>query len=156
VTEFSHVSSPLPTAAGPRIWPVAVAFGVLGLLAGAVWEQYSQYTHGSTADALGAVFVVIAPLAAFAFALLVFRVWRRRTPDAWPRMADVLVLGGSGIGLALGGWGMWTLLHQHDEWLPVAIGFGAVFLVGLTLAVGAVPLGVVAAVRAFLGRSDAR
>ena len=54
------------------------------------------------------LFVASMPFAAGAFALLVFRLWRRRVAESWPSLGQAALMGLAGAGLAVGGCGGWA------------------------------------------------
>ena len=48
------------------------------------------------------------PFAAGAFALLVFRLWRRRVAESWPSLGQAALMAFAGAVLAVGGCGGWA------------------------------------------------
>ena len=149
--------APLPpilppgTPAGrPRIWQAAVLLLVFGLLAGGSCAAFlsGNFAHSSgTNDLWSLLFVATLPVAAGAFALLVFRVWRRRLAESWPTLGQAALLGLAGSVLAVGGCGGWAMTMDATALLPIAFALGAAFVAGIALGVGAVELFVIAFAR---------
>ena len=96
------------------------------------------------------------PFAAGAFALLVFRLWRRRVAEAWPSLGQAALMGLAGAVLAVGGCGGWAMTMEASTLLPIAFALGAVFVAGLALAIGAGELFGIALLRLIFGRPGAR
>jgi hypothetical protein len=149
--------APLPpilppgTPAGrPRIWQAAVLLLVFGLLAGgscAAFLSGNLARSSGTNDLWSLLFVGSLPVAAGAFALLVFRVWRRRLAESWPTLGQAALLLLAGSVLAVGGCGGWAMTMAATALLPIAFALGAAFVAGIALAVGAVELFVIAFAR---------
>ena len=107
-----------------------VAFGVL---AGGSCAAFLSGNIGrpSTASELWAfLFVASVPFAAGAFALLVFRLWRRRVAESWPSLgqAALMALGGRRAGRR-------RVRRVGDDdgasaLLPIAFTLGAAFVLG--------------------------
>jgi hypothetical protein len=143
-------SLPPATPAGrPRIWQAALLFAAFGLLAGGSCAAFlgGMSTHGTSSDVWSVLFVASMPFAAGAFALLVFRLWRRRVAESWPSLGQAALMGLAGAGLAVGGCGGWAMTMEASALLPIAFTLGAVFVAGLALAVGAGELFLVAIAR---------
>ena len=87
------------------------------------------------------------PFAAGAFALLVFRLWRRRVAESWPSLGQAALMALAGAVLAVGGCGGWLMTMEATALLPIAFTLGAVFVAGLALAVGAGELFLIAIAR---------
>src|SRR4051812_36270160 len=92
-------SRPPGTPAGrPRIWQAAVLFVACGALAGGSCTAFL----GGVSSAQGAgdlwpfLFIASTPVAAGAFALLVFRLWRRRVAEAWPSVGQAVLMAVAG------------------------------------------------------------
>ena len=153
-------SSTLPpgTPAGrPRIAQAALLFLAFGILAGGSCAAFlGGLSPGRSNDLWSFLFVASVPLAAGAFALLVFRLWRRRVAEAWPSVGQSLLLGVAGVLLAVGGCGGWAMTMEATAMLPIAVGLGALFVAGTALAVGAAELFGVAILRLIFGRPGAR
>src|SRR5215203_5484761 len=80
-------SLPPGTRAGrPRIWQAALLFAACGGVAGGSCAAFlgGMSSQGTSSDVWSLLFVLATPFAAGAFALLVFRLWRRRLAEAWP------------------------------------------------------------------------
>jgi hypothetical protein len=155
---FPPPSIPPGTPAGrPRIWQAAVLFVAFGVIAGGSCAAFlGGLSPGQSNDLWSFVFVASVPLAAGAFALLVFRLWRRRFAEAWPSVGQALLMGLAGAGLAIGGCGGWAMTMEATALLPVAFGLGALFVLGVALAVGAGELFVIGIFRLILQRPGAR
>jgi hypothetical protein len=126
------------TAAGrPRIWQAIVLLLAFGGLAGGSCAAFLTRPNGGSAGVWSFLFAVSVPLAAGAFALLVFRLWRRRIPEAWPSLGQAALLLAAGTGLAIGGCGGFAAASSAVEVWPVALVLGAAFVAGTALAVGA-------------------
>lgn len=147
------IASPLPpgTPAGrPRIWQAIVLLLAFGGLAGGSCAAFLNRPSGGSADLWTIVFVLTIPFAAGAFALLVFRLWRRRIPESWPSLGQSALLLAAGTGLAIGGCGGFGAMMQFEEIWPVAMALGAAFVAGAALAFGAVELFFIALARLIL------
>jgi hypothetical protein len=86
----------------------------------------------------------------------VFRLWRRRVAEAWPSVGQALLMGVAGVGLAVGGCGGWAMTMEVSEIWPVAMGLGALFVLGTALATGAGELFAIAILRLIFKRPGAR
>lgn len=148
---------PPGTPAGrPRIWQAALLFIAFGGIAGGACAAFASRTNGPVTDALMFLFLASVPLAAGAFALLVFRLWRRRVAEAWPSVAQALLMSVAGVALAIGGCGGWAMTGVTDALFPLAMGLGALFVAGIGLALGAGELFAIALGRLIFGRPVAR
>ena len=146
-------------AGRPRIWQAALLFAAFGLLAGGSCAAFLSGNVGrsSTANDLWSLlFVASLPVAAGAFTLLVFRVWRRRVAESWPSLGQAALLGLAGTALAVGGCGGWAMTMEASALLPLAFTLGAAFVAGLALAIGAGELFAIALFRLMAGRPGAR
>lgn len=146
--------APLPpvlppgTRAGrPRIWQAALLLVAFGGLAGGSCAAFLNHPSGGSSDAWSLLFVATVPFAAGAFALLVFRLWRRRVAEAWPSLGQAALLGLAGCVLAVGGCGGWAATM---EVMPIGFALGAAFVAGTVLAVGAGELFCIALARLIL------
>jgi hypothetical protein len=132
---------PVPpgTPAGrPRIAQAALLFVAFGIIAGGSCAAFlGELAPGRSNDLWSFVFVASVPLAAGAFALLVFRLWRRRFAEAWPSVGQALLMGVAGAALAVGGCGGFAMTMEATALVPIAFGLGALFVLGVALAVGA-------------------
>jgi hypothetical protein len=142
----------------PRIAQAALLFLAFGVIAGGSCAAFlgGFSTRGTSSDVWSFLFVASVPLAAGAFALLVFRLWRRRFAEAWPSVGQALLMGVAGAVLAVGGCGGWALTMEATALLPIAFGLGALFVLGLALAVGAGELFVIGIFRLIFRRPGAR
>jgi len=144
-------SLPPGTPAGrPRIWQAALLLLALGSLAGGSCAAFLSGNIGhpsATTELWSLLFVASVPFAAGAFALLVFRLWRRRQREDWPSVGQAVLMGIAGAVLAGGGCGGWAMTMDTSALMPVAVTLGAVFVAGLALAAGAVELFLVALAR---------
>ena len=141
VPPMTPPSLPPGTPAGrPRIWQAVVLLAAFGGLAGGSCAAFlsGNIGHPSTVTELWSLlFVASVPFAAGAFALLVFRLWRRRAAESWPSLGQAALMGLAGAGLAGGGCGGFLLIVQ-PTWAGVpGIVLAAVFVAGLALALGA-------------------
>ena len=99
-----HVPPGTP-AGRPRIGQAVVLFLAFGVVAGG---SCAAFLGGMTTGARGMgdlwslVFVATVPFAAGAFALLVFRLWRRRVAEAWPSLGQAVLMALAGAVLAVG------------------------------------------------------
>lgn len=157
----ASASLPPGTPAGrPRIWQALLLFVAFGVIAGGSCYRFYRFLNeahsGEPGDALQLVFVLTMPLAAGAFALLVFRLWRRRVAESWPSLGQAALLLLAGTGLAVGGCGGWVMTMDASTLLPFAFTLGAVFVAGLALAIGAGELFAIALLRLIFGRPAAR
>lgn len=149
---------PPGTPAGrPRILQAALLFVAFGLVAGGSCAAFlGGVSLNGSVDLWSFLFVATVPLAAAAFALLVFRLWRRRFAEAWPSVGQALLMGVAGAVLAVGGCGGWAMTMEATEIWPIAMGLGALFVVGTALAGGAAELFGVAILRLIFRRRGAR
>jgi hypothetical protein len=145
--------SPRPIVGRPRIWQAALVFVAFAVIAGGSCATFMSKVGARDADPLAFVFLATAPLAAGAFALLLFRLWRRRAAEAWPSLLQCLLIGFAGAVVSAGGCGGWVMTMGQDALLPVAIVFGAAFILGLGLAFGAGELFLLAVARLIFGYS---
>jgi hypothetical protein len=137
-------------AGRPRIWQAALLFAAFGLLAGGSCAAFLSGNIGhpsATTELWSLLFVASVPFAAGAFALLVFRLWRRRVAESWPSLGQGALMGLAGTGLAVGGCGGWAMTMGASTLVPIAFILGAVFVAGLALAIGAGELFLVALAR---------
>jgi len=146
---------PPGTPAGrPRIWQAVLLVAAFGGLAGGSCAAFMAAPNSPTADLWSFVFAASMPFGAAAFALLVFRLWRRRVAEAWPTLGQAMLLVLAGGVLAIGGCGGWAVTME-TVW-PIAMGLAAVFVLGTALAVGAGELFVIAIFRLIFKRPGAR
>lgn len=147
-------SLPPGTPAGrPRIGQAALLFVAFGIIAGgscAAFLSRMTNTPAGLSDLWSFLFVASVPFAAGAFALLVFRLWRRRFAESWPSVGQALLMGVAGAALAIGGCGGWLAIMEASEIWPIAMALGALFVLGLSLAVGAGELFLVGLARLIL------
>ena len=145
-------------AGRPRIWQAALLFVAFGLVAGGSCAAFfgRMSGHGTSGDLWSFLFVVSTPFAAGAFALLVFRLWRRRAAESWPSLGQAALMALAGAVLAVGGCGGWLMTMEASALLPIAFTLGAVFVAGLALALGAGELFAVAIFRLIFRRPGAR
>jgi len=139
-----------PPAGRPRIWQAALLFVAFGTVAG------GSCVASESSNLLAVLFVLTMPFAAGALALLVFRLWRLRVAEAWPTLGQAALMAVAGAGLALGGCGGWAVTMDASGLVAFSFALGAVFVVGLVLAVGSSELFVIALGRAILKRPGAR
>jgi hypothetical protein len=142
-----------PPVGRPRIWQAAVVFLAFGLIAGGSCAAFLWKPGAQSADPLAFVFLLTVPIAAAALTLLVFRIVRRRRAESWPTLGQCLLIGVAGAVLSVGGCGVWAVTMEEPAFLPVSFVFGAGFVVGLALAVGAAELFFVALARVIFGFS---
>lgn len=151
VPPMTPSSLPPGTPAGrPRIWQAALLFIALGLLAGGSCAVFLSGNTGrpfGTSELWSFLFVASVPFAAGAFALLVFRLWRRRVAESWPSLGQAALMALAGAVLAVGGCGGWLMTMEASALLPIAFTLGAVFVAGLALAIGAGELFLIAVAR---------
>jgi hypothetical protein len=148
------VVPPGAPAGRPRLWQAVLLFLAFGGVAGGSCAAYMARPNAPTADLWSLVFAASLPFGAAAFALLVFRLWRRRLAEAWPSLGQAALLLAAGTGLAVGGCGGWVV--TMEAFWPVAMFLGALFVIGVALAVGAGELFVIALGRVILKRPGAR
>jgi len=154
-------SAPLApgTPAGrPRIWQAALLFIACGALAGGSCTAFlgGLSGHTDTGDLWPFLFIVSAPFAAGAFALLVFRLWRRRAAESWPSLGQAALIALAGTVLTVGGCGGWAVTMDTSALQPIAFVLGGAFVLGMALVVGAGELFAIALVRLIFGRPGAR
>jgi len=145
-------------AGGPAIRQLVVLFVSFGVIAGSSCAAFAVVSgDGARSKMTGVLaallFAASMPVAAGAFALLVFRLWRRRVVEAWPSLEQAGLIAIAGAGLAFGGCGGFAMTSDATLLLPIAITFGAVFVAGLALAVGGGELGAMAMLRLIFRRS---
>jgi hypothetical protein len=138
----------------PSIWQAALLFLAFGVLAGGSCAAFLQRPSGGAADMWALLFMVSLPLASGAFTLLLFRLVRRRTGEAWPSVGQSLLILAAGGVLAAGGCGGWAL--TMESLVPVAMVLFVGFILGLALLAGGVELFVVAIGRLIFKRPGAR
>jgi hypothetical protein len=143
-------------AGRPRVWQAALIFLALGSVAGGSCALFMQHPSGASSDLYTALFLLTIGPAAGAFALLVFRLWRRRQREAWPSVAQTVLMGIAGGVLAAGGCGGWAVLADTSLLLPLAIALFVVFVLGLAFAIGAGELFVISVFRLIFRRPGAR
>jgi hypothetical protein len=143
-------------AGRPRVWQAALIFLALGSLAGGSCALFLQHPSGGSSDLYTLLFLLSIGPAAGAFALLVFRLWRRRHAEAWPSVAQAVLMAVAGGVLAAGGCGGWAFTMDTSALLPIAIGLFVVFVLGAAIAVGAGELFVISVFRLILKRPGAR
>ena len=123
-----------------RIWPAALLFIAFGVVAGgscAAFLSGDIGNPGAIQELWSILFAASMPFAAGAFALLVFRLWRRRVAESWPSLGQAALMVLAGAGLAVGGCGGFAMTMEASALLPIAVALGAVFVAGLALAIGA-------------------
>jgi MFS family permease len=141
-------SLPPETPAGrPRIWQAALLFVAFGVLAGGSCAAFLNHPSGGSSDAWTLLFILAMPFAAGAFALLVFRLWRRRVAESWPSLGQAALMVFAGGVLAVGGCGGWAATMDVTALMPVAVVLGAAFVLGTALAIGAGELFLIAMAR---------
>jgi hypothetical protein len=155
------VNEPQPVPPGeptgrPSVWQAAVIFVALGLAAAGSCAAFLDQPSGGSSEAWSLVFVASVPLAAAALALLVFRLWRRRQREAWPSVAQAVLMALAGAILAGGGCGGWAMTVGVSVLLPLAVLLFVAFVVGLLVAIGAGELLVLSVFRLMFKRPGAR
>jgi hypothetical protein len=120
----------------PRIWQAALLLLAFGGLAGGSCAAFLTRPNGGSADLWSLFFVATMPFAAGAFALLVFRLWRRRSAESWPSLGQAALMGLAGCVLAAGGCGGWAVTMDTSALVAISMVLGATFVAGLALAVG--------------------
>jgi hypothetical protein len=136
------------------VWQAAVLFAALAAIAGGSCAGFVSNTSGPAGSVLAIVFAVTAPIAAGAFALLLFRIWRRQHAEAWPSVGQAVLMIVAGGGLAFGGCGGFAAMNEA-LW-PMAVALGVLFVLGMALATGAAELLVVSIARLIFKRPGAR
>jgi len=144
-------SLPPGTPAGrPRIWQAVVLFVAFGVIAGGSCAAFLSGNIGRASagqDLWAFLFLASVPFAAGAFALLVFRLWRRRVAESWPSLGQAALMALAGAALGVGGCGGWLMTMEASALLPIAFTLGAAFVAGTALAVGAGELFLIAVAR---------
>ena len=125
----------------PRIWLAALLFVAFGTVAG------GSCVASESSNLWVLLFILSMPLASGAFALFVFRLWRRRVAESWPSLGQAALLALAGAGLAVGGCGGLAMTIDASALLPIAVGLGAVFVLGTALVIGAGELFLIAIAR---------
>jgi hypothetical protein len=120
----------------PRIWQAALLLLAFGGLAAGSCAAFLSRPSGGSSDLWSFVFVATMPFAAGAFALLVFRLWRRRVAEAWPSVGQAALMALAGGFLAAGGCGGWAVTMDTSALVAISMVLGAAFVAGLALAVG--------------------
>jgi hypothetical protein len=153
--------SPLPPSipAGapggyPGLWQPALVFLTAGLTAGAA--AVFSALGGDAADVLALLALPTAPIAAGALVLLVFRLWRRRVREAWPSLAQCLLIAVAGVVLGVGGCGGFLLTLDASSAGTLSVVLGGVFVVGAAIVLGAGELLLIGIVRLILKKPGAR
>jgi len=133
----------------PRIWQAALLFVACGALAGGSCTASlgGLSGHTDTGDLWPFLFIVSTPVAAGAFALLVFRLWRRRAAESWPSLGQAALIALAGTVLTVGGCGGWAMTMDTSALQPVAFVLGGAFVLGMALVVGAGELFLIAMAR---------
>ena len=150
-------SVPADTPAGyPSLWQAGLLFAAAGLTAGGACAGFLSTGGRGGNDALAFLFFASLPFASGAFALLVFRLWRRRAREAWPSLAQCLLMAVAGVVLGIGGCGGWAATMDTSAMWPIAMALAAFFVVGVAIAVGAGELFLIGIVRLIMGRPGAR
>ena len=148
---------PADTPAGyPSLWQAALLFFAAGLTAGGACAGFLSAGGRGGSDGLAFLFIASLPVAAGAFALLVFRLWRRRAREAWPSLVQSLLMAVAGVVLGIGGCGGWAATMDTSALWPIAFVLGAAFVIGGAIAVGAGELFLIGIVRLIMGRPGAR
>jgi hypothetical protein len=142
----------------PSIWQAALIFVAFGLVAGGACATFLQDPNSDRSSGLWAtLFIGSVPLAAGAFTLLVFRLWRRRQREAWPSVAQAVLMGVAGAVLAGGGCGGWAMtMETSGVLIAIQVVLFALFVVGLMFAIGAGELFVISIFRLIVKRPGAR
>jgi hypothetical protein len=149
-------SVPSDTPAGyPSLWQAALLFAAAGLTAGGACAGFIS-SSGRGGGALSFLFFASIPFAAGAFALLVFRLWRRRAREAWPSLVQCLLMAVAGVILGIGGCGGWAATMDTSAMWPIAMALAAAFVVGVAIVLGAGELFLIGIVRLIMGKPGAR
>jgi hypothetical protein len=138
----------------PGIWQTALIVLALGTVAGGSCAVFLQKPTGGSSDLYAFLFFASVIPAAGAIVLLVFRLWRRRQREAWPSVAQAVLMAVAGAVLAGGGCGGWAM--TMEAFVPLAIALFVLFVVGLVVAVGAGELFVISVCRLIFKRPGAR
>jgi len=125
----------------PRIWQAALLFVASGVVSG------GSCAASESSNLWALLFVLTMPFAAGAFALLVFRLWRRRVAESWPSLGQAALMAFAGAVLAVGGCGGWAATMDTSALVALSFALGAVFVAGLALALGAGELFLIAMAR---------
>ena len=150
-------SLPAGSPAGrPTVWQVALIFAAAGLLAGGACAKFLEHPNAARSDKWALLFVLSVPLAAAAFVLLAFRLWRRRRGEAWPGLAQCLLIGVAGAVLAVGGCGGFALTVESSALAALNMGLAAFFVIGVATVVGAGELFLIGIGRLIFKRPGAR
>jgi hypothetical protein len=147
---------PGASAGQPRRRQAALLLHAFCGLAGGSCAAFLAKPSGGIADLWSLLFVASMPFAAGAFALLVFRLWRRRAAEAWPSLVQAVLMAIAGGVLAVGGCGGWAATMDASAIWPIAMALGAVFVIGVALAVGAGELFLIGIGRLIFKRPGAR
>jgi hypothetical protein len=140
----------------PSLWQAGLIFLAAGLTAGGACAGFASAGGRGGSDALAFLFIASVPVAAGAFALLVFRLWRRRAREAWPSLAQCLLMAVAGVVLGVGGCGGWAATMDTSALWPIAVALGAAFVIGAAFVVGAGELFLIGIVRLIMRRPGAR
>lgn len=150
-------SVPAETPAGyPSLWQAGLLFVAAGLTAGGACAGFLSMSGRRGSDGLAFVFFASLPFAAGAFTLLVFRLWRRRAREAWPSLAQCLLMLVAGVVLGIGGCGGWAATMDTSAMWPIAMALAAAFVAGAAIAVGAGELFLIGIARLIMGKPGAR
>jgi hypothetical protein len=137
-------------AVRPRIWQAVVPLVAFGGVAGGSCAAFLSGNIGNpsaTEEFWSLLSVASLPFAAGAFALLVFRLWRRRVAESWPSLGQAALMALAGAGLAVGGCGGWAMTMNETAFLPIAFALGTAFVLGTALTLGAGELFLIALAR---------
>jgi hypothetical protein len=150
-------SLPADTPAGyPSHWQAALIFVAAGLTAGGACAGFVSSGGRGGSEPFAFLFIASLPIAAGAFALLVFRLWRRRAREAWPSLAQCLLMAVAGVVLGIGGCGGWAATMDTSAMWPIAMALAASFVVGVAIAVGAGELFLIGIARLIMRKPGAR
>ena len=150
-------SVPADAPAGyPSLWQAGLLFAAAGLTAGGACAGFVSSGGRGGSEPFAFLFIASLPIAAGAFALLAFRLWRRRAREAWPGLAQCLLMAVAGVVLGIGGCGGWAATMDTSAMWPIAVALGAAFVVGVAMTVGAGELFLIGIVRLILKRPGAR
>ena len=150
-------SLPADTPAGyPSLWQAALIFVAAGVTAGGACAGFVSSGGRGGSEPFAFLFFASLPFAAGAFALLVFRLWRRRAREAWPSLAQCLLMAVAGVVLGIGGCGGWAATMDTSAMWPIAMALAASFVVGVAIAVGAGELFLIGIARLVMKRPGAR
>lgn len=150
-------SVPADAPAGyPSLWQAGLLFVAAGLTAGGACAGFLSTAGRGGNDALAFLFFASIPFAAGAFTLLLFRLWRRRAREAWPSLAQSLLMAVAGVVLGIGGCGGWAATMNTSAMWPIAIALAAAFVIGVAIVLGAGELFLIGIVRLIMGKPGAR